>query len=328
MDDKVEITDEDYQLITNSRMRAYQACPRLHQIQYVLGYRPIERSYALDWGTLLHKLLEAWWKAYQAGGPMPPRAALDRALALLDTLEADEWDKAKARVVMAGYDARWSTQDFEVLAVEQEFSYDSGRGYKLAGKIDGIIRRAGQVLILEHKNTSSDFGPADSYWTKLRMEPQVSQYFRGAQSLGYDPAGCLWDVLRRPEIKPYKKTANVKYRKDGHPNANQRLADETVEEFSDRLAGLISASPEEWYARRTVVRLQDELEEFDRDVEAVADSCLQLGHAPRNTDSCSRFGRTCEFHPVCSGAGSLDDESRYRKVYNTHEELNEQASNG
>lgn len=316
----------DVQLITNSRMRTLQTCQRLHQIQYVLGYRPIERSYALDWGTLMHKLLEAWWKAYQAGRP---GAALSDAFESLDTAEADDLDKAKARVVMAGYDARWAPAmaDIEVLAVEQEFNYDSGRGYNLAGKIDGIIRRQGQELILEHKNTSADFGPGESYWTKLRMEPQVSQYFRGAVSLGYQPTGCLWDVIRRPEIKPFKATpeASRKYTKDGRLYANQRASDETPEEFTDRLLQQISNSPEDWYARQVVVRLQDELTQFDRDVQALADDCVravdEAHHAPRNPDACAKFGRTCEFFPVCSGAGSLDDEVRYRKAYTMNEEL-------
>lgn len=324
----------DVQLITNSRMRAFQTCQRLHQISYVLGYRPIERSYALDWGTLMHKLLEAWWTSWMEGND---GKQLDRALWLLDTLEADDLDKAKARVVMAGYDARWAPAmaDIEVLAVEQEFNYDSGRGYNLAGKIDGIIRRGGQTLILEHKNTSADFGPADSYWTKLRMEPQVSQYFRGAVSLGYEPTGCLWDVIRRPEIKPYKATpeASRKFTKEGKLYANQRAADETPEEYAERLTQLVCSDPANWYARQIVVRLQDELEEFDRDTQALADGCVQAAadefhHAPRNPDSCAKYGRVCEYFPVCSGAGSLSDESRYRKVYNTHEELNEQASNG
>lgn len=316
------------QLITNSRMQAFQACQRLHQISYVRGYRPVAKSYALDWGTLMHKALEAWWLMH---GSNRPEHALEAASVAIHDSDAPDLDKVKARVLMAGYDARWSgaMADYDVIAVEQEFRYPA-RDYDLGGKIDGIIRQrsTGRVFLLEHKNTSSDFGVSSDYWRKLRMEPQISQYVRGARALGYEVNGCLWDVLRRPEQKPYqaKPEASRKYTKEGKLYANQRAEDETPEEYAARLTELICASPQDWYARQEVVRLPEEMEAFDDDVMAIAQDCVRavdpFHHAPRNPGSCHRFNRPCEYLPVCSGAGSLDDESLYRRSENNgHEEL-------
>lgn len=322
------------QLITNSRMSAFQTCQRLHQISYVRGYRPVEKSYALDWGTLMHSALEAWWKAYKEG---PPHTGpLPGALRAIASSNATDLDKAKARIVMIAYDLRWAgaMENYEVLAVEQEFRYPA-RDWDLGGKIDGIIRQrsTGRVLLLEHKNTKADFSATSSYWTDLRMEPQVSQYVRGARALGYEVAGCLWDVLRRPEIKPLKATpeADRKYTKATKTEPSrlykgQRETDETVEEFEARLTELIAASPQDWFARQEVVRLPEELKEFDDDVMAIAEDCVRAAdpfhHAPRSHRACNSYGRPCPFKPVCGGYGSLDDESLYRKAENAgHEEL-------
>jgi hypothetical protein len=310
------------QLITNSRVAAYRTCPRLHQIQYVLGYRPVEQSYPLVWGTLLHALLEIWWLAWKDGNGAD---ALEWALKYLAGVE-DPYEAAKARAVITGYDLRWASAmvDIEVLAVEQEFRYDSGRGYHLGGKIDAIIKQAGKVLLVEHKNTSADLSAGSSYWPKLRMDSQASMYLRGAKALGYEPEGILWDALTRPDLRPYKATPveSRKYTKAGALYANQREADETPEEFGARIAA--SITPES-YARAVVVRLPDELEEFDRDLQYLAGMCVQdsdeFAHTPRNPDACNRYGGTCAFFDVCSGSGTLNDERKFRKLDSVHPEL-------
>jgi hypothetical protein len=47
----------------------------------------------------------------------------------------------------------------------------------------------------------------------------------------------------------------------------------------------------------------------------------RLGRSPRNPGNCFLYGRVCEFHEVCSGCGSLDDETRFKKLDNLHPEL-------
>ena len=48
-------------LLTNSRAKVARLCPRKEQLQYQLGYRPVETAEGLDFGTLIHAALEAWW---------------------------------------------------------------------------------------------------------------------------------------------------------------------------------------------------------------------------------------------------------------------------
>ena len=54
-------------VISNSEMKTFRACRRLHHLQYDLLYRLAVTPDALRFGTLFHHGLEAWWLAKQRG---------------------------------------------------------------------------------------------------------------------------------------------------------------------------------------------------------------------------------------------------------------------
>jgi hypothetical protein len=87
-----------------------------------------------------------------------------------------------------------------VLAVEQEFRYELDDAL-IGGKLDALIRdnTTGKVYVLEHKFTASDATPGSAYWEKLAIDSQVSIYIDGAAILGHEIAGCIYDVIKRPE---------------------------------------------------------------------------------------------------------------------------------
>lgn len=326
-------------LLTNSRLKAARACLRLHKLRYIDGYAPARAAEDLRFGTLVHKGLEAWWRA--AAGER-----LTSALrAVREAGEADPFELAKAEVLLCGYDARWGTQDYEVLGVEVEFAGPLrnpvtgavSRVWMRGGKLDALVRDAtGRVLLVEHKTSSEDVGPGSDYWRRLRMDSQVSTYFEGARILGHEVSGCIYDVLGKPGQKPLKATPVEarKYTKatKTEPSrlyAGQRDRDETPLEYQARIADALSAEPDRYFQRGEVVRLDGELHD------ALADDWLfaqrlredvRLGRAPRNPDACIRYGKTCEFFEVCTGAASLDDPSRFTRSDNVHPELAGPAS--
>ena len=137
-------------LITVSRMRDFNACRRRHHIKFELGYRSALVAPALQFGTLIHSGLEAWWKEKMA------TERLSAALVAVNKKaqegeEVDAITMAKVEVLLTGYDARWlrSSFEFEVLAVEKEFRAPlrnpaTGfpcRDLELAGKLDVIVRK-------------------------------------------------------------------------------------------------------------------------------------------------------------------------------------------
>lgn len=250
----------------------------------------------------------------------------------------DPFDLARADVMLAGYDARWSADmdRYEVLGVEEEFvapvrNPETGmpsRTWVLGGKVDVRVRdlETGGVLVVEHKTTSVDAGPGSDYLKRLRMDGQVTVYYAGAGTLGDAVEGCLYDVLVKPGQRPLKATPveSRKFTKDGRLYAQQRDRDETPDEYRLRLAEAVSAAPNDFFLRARVVRLEDEMRDGMADVwqtgRAIRDSILAGSH-PRNPGSCVRYGRTCEFFGVCCGEASLSDERLYRQSHSIHSEL-------
>ena len=177
-------------------------------------------------------------------------------------------------------------------------------------------------LVVEHKTTSSDITPGSSYWKRLTLDTQVSTYL-GAEERA---EGMLYDVIRKPGIKPFKATpeADRKYTKAGTLYAAQRAEDETPEEYAERLRADISSDPNKYYARGIVVRLPHERIEAARDTWLVAGSIresMRLDAWPRNPGACDAYGRTCDYWAVCAGETTIDDAARFRTAETAHEEL-------
>ncbi len=337
-------------VITNSEMKTHRRCARERHYTYDLGYRVVREADALRGGSLAHLGLEAWWRS--------TGDRLADALAAMQG-EPDPYDRVRAEQMMRGYDARWldEVQHFEVLSVEQEFRAPlvnpetgaASRTFDLAGKLDVIVRdlRDGLVYKIEHKTSAEDIGVGSSYWKRLTLDPQISTYYEGARSLGYDPAGCLYDVLGKPGQRPgnvplvdevgFKivldgdgKRVYVSSGKKPRETADAKLGyvlqtrPETPEEYGARIADAIAADPDRYYQRGVVVRLEaDEREAaFDRwQIARLIREAQLAGRHPRNPDSCIRYSRECDFFGVCTGTANLEDTTLFRKVEHVHEEL-------
>lgn len=148
----------------------------------------------------------------------------------------DAYEAARLRAMVLAYYLRWRRVIFRVRAVEPRFQAplinpDTGRAsqtYDQGGKIDAIVddpdyadtadvewvdgsyvqKRDTPQLLVEHKSNRGALDVESSYWTKLRSNGQVSDYFVGAKSLGFEPVGMLYDVVCKPDLKPLSKTEN------------------------------------------------------------------------------------------------------------------------
>lgn len=322
------------EILTNSRVRAFKLCARLHHYEYELGYRPVVDAEELAFGDLCHDGLEAWWNAKKRG------AAADAWLvsafeALRAKPNVDPFDLVRADVMLAGYHTRWSGEQFDVLGVEQRFETalinpETGhpsRTWRLGGKLDVLVRKPnGEVWLMEHKTSSSNLDPGSPYWQQLQLDSQISCYFLGARSLGHNLAGCVYDVLAKPSQRPLKSTPPEarKYTKGGRLYANQRENDETPEEYRARLVEAVSAEPERFFLRGEVVRLEEEMREFQLEVWQQAKTIHEmrrLGFAPRTNSSCFAYGRPCVFWDVCTKTASLENTARFRLLTDRHPEL-------
>jgi len=192
------------------------------------------------------------------------------------------------------------------------------------------------TFIVERKTSGEDISPGAVYWTRLLMDVQVSMYIELAKSLGIDASGVLYDVLRKPSLKPLMATPPElrKYtqptRKEPTPRlyANQRDRDETPEEYGERVAESIKEAPDKHYQRREIVRLERERLEAQADVWQTACAirdARRLKVFPRNPDSCMQWSRKCDYFEACAGFVDIDDPLLFERISRRHEELESDA---
>ena len=208
---------ESERLLTSSRITCWQKCPRMHHYRYEIGLvlNAIETG-ARATGSAAHKGLEAWWLCHKRGVP-----DLALSVALVEAERAfptdDPFALAMLRALLHGYDARWGewARTVEVLGVEVAFKTslwdpitdEPSKTWRVAGKIDAMLRlEDGRIAILEHKTSSADVSVGSDYRRRLTLDPQVSTYFDGAAELGWEADLCLYDVLKKPVIKPLLAT--------------------------------------------------------------------------------------------------------------------------
>ncbi len=318
-------------ILTNSRVTTYRACPRKHHISYDLGYRPIERTYPLRFGDVIHRSLEMWWLE---SGSERLESALKAVHAAIQAEEMDEFELVKAEEIIRGYHYRWidvNDSSIRTIHVEHEFhlpllSPTGGNSeFSLSGKMDGLADVLDRgTFVVEHKTSTEDISPGSSYWSALTLDTQISTYSRAAKQLNHPIVGTLYDVLARPTMKPAKETVNKKYRKDGELYANMRASDETPDEYRVRLRADIADHPDDYYQRGIVVRTERDEKEAAEDLWQTAQLIaysVERGYHPRNSKSCRQYGSLCSYYGVCTGVESLEDPLKFRVSEVVNEEL-------
>lgn len=209
--------------------------------------------------------------------------------------------------------------------------------YQFAGKIDRIVRLPdGRLAVLETKTTSDSIEGDSDYWQRLRVDTQISGYIVAAQAMGYDVETVVYDVVRKPSIAP-KMIAQVDEHglkivldRDGQrvykPNGEPRLTGdeakgwtlqqsiETPAQFAERLRADIAERPEFYFARREIVRLAVDINEFLQelwDETQILRFHQKSARWPRNTSACNSpypcaYRELCfnSIHPLESGLPS------------------------
>lgn len=321
------------QLLTHSSLKTFRQCKRKYQYQYEMGLETVKESEPLFFGKLMHNAIEEWC-----------RTGLSAAIELVrkqisEAVEPDEYLAVTIIELMIGYDRQYITDPYEVIELEKEYrapllspeTARASRLFDLGGKLDAIYKDGnGRYLIIERKTTAESIEEGASYWQRLLIDPQISGYFLGAEVLGYKVESCLYDVIKKPTIRPYKATPmeSRKFKADGTLYANQRAEDETPLEFAARLSADIQANPSKYYARKEIPRSENDLQDYLSDVQAEAGSlreCQKSNRWARNPESCVTVFGPCPYFGVCSGQASIDDPTLFKKKGTKHSELIEVA---
>ena len=328
-------------LLTHSRMACFKTCPRRHFLCYEQGIRQTVKAEPLRVGGAFHLGVEVLNKT-RSFREAHKAICANYAQMLAGIEDTNAWF-CECRMVahlLAAYAWRWSESKITTEAVETPFNLplvnpDTGRPstvFRIAGKRDKRIRlEDGRLALMETKTTSADIAPESDYWTRLRRDHQLSLYVLAEHMSGHDVETVVYDVVRKPALKPLKATPDDKrkYRKDGQLYANLRERDETSEEYGQRIGEALTADPDRYFARREVSRPKAELDLFQHELwqmQQVIREAQRSGYWFRNTNACINPLSRCEFHEVLCDM-DIDAETPlpmgWERVDNIHPELEE-----
>lgn len=345
--------------LTNSQRSCAQTCLRKHQLAYVHGIRRIGQAKPLRMGSVVHEALDRAAKT-DKDEAIHDAVAWYRKNAPSDADDLYAWrvEAETVAVLLSGYFWRWQEQMFEVVASEITveapiINPETGhpmRTFSSAGKIDKIWKLPdGRLAVGEHKTTGDDIAPDSDYWQRLRIDNQISGYLDWAQFMGFPVQTVIYDVIRKPSIRPKKvpvldenghkvvhdREGQRVYLANGKPRQSASEKDgwtlytkpETPEQFGERLRLDIGERPDFYYARREIPRVAADMEEARFDVwqtaKLIAD-CDRYDRWPRNTRACLTMGR-CAYFTLCTNGFIVGDPlpDGFEVVDDVHVELAE-----
>ncbi len=304
--------------LSASKIRCFKECRRKYWFRYIESLEPIVKAVPLALGKAVHTGLEI----IDRGGH------IEQAETAIN-LQYKDWPEedtgiipAHALAIVSGYNT-CAALDWETIDMESRFEVHCGKGRRLVGYFDGIIKRNGHRYILERKTART---VDEKYLHNLLWDEQASIYAFAASELGLEVSGILYDIIQKASISRLMATpkddrkyyaesaANRKLNRVGKMYENQRENDEPDEAYIERLQECYK-EPER-YTRHLVTRNKAQLESLSEDVRAVALDITVTEREERwyrNPSACQIFG--CPYRSLC-----LEDTPEARTEFITKEE--------
>ena len=312
------------QLLTFSRKSDFCVCRQKNKWAYENRIRKVTDAKALRMGSAGHEATDVLAKTNDLEKAV--EAIRDKYRHTPDAYDEYDWrieEETMVRLV-CGYHWMWGESTIKYIASEYAFRLplvnpDTGArstNFDFAGKIDAIVSLEDERLaVLERKFLSEDHGPDSDLQRRLRIDHQISHYMYAAREDGHPVDTALYDVIRKPSIKPSpvpvldskglkivldlhgdrvmtnahkpRQTASTK---DGWTLRTRLM---TVEEWGEKLNNDIAERPQWYFNRIEVPRLDDE----------IAEACHELWQVQKTLRETQRTGRwyrtvnrnTCNF---------------------------------
>lgn len=287
--------------LTHSAMALFRQCPRRYEHRYVNKIVPAfwQDSAPLRFGTAFHKWLEAWY--YGEPAPLTPNLGPADAACLAGAAKA--------------YSERYPTESWHSVAVEHQFEQavinpDTGAKsplFRLKGKVDLVVQIDGELWIVEHKtSTATTVGDLE----RVGIDAQVLTYADCiGREVGTPVAGVIYNVVKRCQLRLKQS--------------------ETPAEYTNRVA--------EWY-KGDESMLRERARIDPRHIEQnrkniwmtvqMMHQCRRAGYYPQNagvtTGACAKWGRECEYAPLCRQLNAPHAMANY-KHQEPHSELEDES---
>lgn len=310
-------TTLDKTILTYSALRKFRNCRKKYYWRCVRELVPLERKEALWFGSLIHGCLELWHSGRIIEEVFD---YIDKQTELLgdNGNHKDNDTRLKATAMMTAYVKAYpeGSEWFKVLALEQTFQQPiinpmtqrSSRSFVLAGKVDGVIEKDGELWLLEHKTAGKiDRGYLDRLWT----DTQILLYSFAIEEMYDRPVkGIVYNILTKAKLQQGKgeteqeyldrKAALIAKSKSGASKAQQKHA-EPDEVFSARLADKYQEP--DMFHREEIILDRGRYDELAAELWELTKAFLDARNRDMyycNTDQCNHYNSMCGYFRLCS----------------------------
>ncbi len=291
--------------ISNSAKNCFSDCTYAYYLNYIRLLSPKKTPEPLFWGGLVHEVLAA----YDRGGLKAAelhiaelRISFENNSDAFLSMDLEQLDRMLEVLlgVAQGYALVYEKDEEKYLTyeVEQQFKIPLANGHFLVGKLDKLVKRIeDDVIMLWERKTAARTG--DAYYKALPLDNQLKTYILAVQKTHKKKiTKVVYDVIKKPQIRPRKT--------------------ETAEAFAIRLGAAYLLDREKLYERRIIWLKQKSVDDYEEELNKFAMTLdlyekhnLYIPHHPKN-----RIGH-CSYFPICMNG----DESGFFVRKNLNPEL-------
>lgn len=179
-------------------------------------------------------------------------------------------DDSKAVAMAYAYN-KYILPELDLVDIEKWVSYPLGGDNELVGRIDGMTRNG---ILVDHKTTSMSIEEFDY---NLQWNEQSLAYMlaTGARQM-------IFTVVKKPTIRQKKN--------------------ESDEDFLNRMINWYDDKTEEKIAMLYIERSDEQVQKFEEGLQKMVAEMQYVINADnlcRNTTNCRKWGRMCEYAPIC-----------------------------
>lgn len=277
---------------SGSSLGTFRTCRQKHKYEYIEMLQSRGYSSALNFGTLVHWLVEQNNKKRDFTKKEYYDFANAQKMAHWDeqTMADFHFDVGLAERIVPIWHKYWTEHDGELSqkalkfrTVEGEWAFGIAENHIHVGKRDGdfVHESYGKPFLYELKTASSSEG--EDYLTRLALDHQISSNVLALKAEGVEVAGTLYDVIYKHALRQKKE--------------------ESATAFLERITKDYEDHKAEYFQRVLVPRTPKKLREYMGELQATFKD-VESGVVYRNTSACKQFNKLCPYWQLC-----MDDDS-------------------
>ena len=287
--------------VSQSRIGTWKRCFFCHYLKYILRIRKKGKVRPLYFGSDFHKLMEHYDNAKDLTNVKKAFSEIKKKYNNLSAQELTDIGGNYLNELQTIFkDYKYLYLPFDTDKRELEFNIELRKDVIIRGKIDAVIEKENEIIIVEHKTFNRK--PNSIVFD---MNSQALIYAKVVRLLGYPskPIKILWDYIHsKPADEPPIIDGKLKLNKSSKiiPQSFMRAARSAGwDEMEARNKSLeYSSNIENFFFRKEVMVFDSAIESFWKDTISDIKRIYKFGETCKSrniTRDCS----WCDYHPIC-----------------------------